>query len=171
MCQLTTEEEEEEDDENNLHPDFHEFLSHFYRLIKSVIDQPLTSMKQFLLCQHASILSTFEILDVYRRKCLEAIGRCLLIHFGHYSSIVHHALILVDLVYSGKSDVEQRYQLMTSVLNDLIQRCQSKEDEEFTFVQCVTLIRVFLEHEKFFDVNQKDFKTLTDSLVKRQMKN
>ncbi|CAF3435526.1 unnamed protein product, partial [Rotaria sp. Silwood2] len=64
LCQLIN---EEDDDNTNIHPDFHEFISYFYRLIKSSVNKKLSSIEEFIICQYASILSTFDMLDIYRR--------------------------------------------------------------------------------------------------------
>ena len=162
LCQLLN----EEDDQGSVHPDFHEFLSYFYRLIKSSLDQTLSATKIFLICQYASILSTFDMLDIYRRKCLEAMGRCMLVHFAHYESITEHALHLIHLVHPSAETTDERYQLITYTLNDLIQRCQQEQDEEITFKQCITLVRAFIEREKSLEPDQSNFQQLVHSLVR-----
>lgn len=161
LCQLVN----EEDDQGSVHPDFHEFLSYSYRLIKSSLDQSLSSTKIFIICQYALVLSTFDMLDIYRRKCLEAMGRCMLVHFAHYESITEHALNLIYLVHPSSDTIDERYQLITYTLNDLIQRCEQDHDEEVTFKKCITLVRVFIEHEKSLEVNQLNFQQLVHSLV------
>ncbi len=158
LCQLTN----EEDDDINIHPDFHELITYFYRLIKSSVNENLSSIKQFTICQYSSILSTFDMLDTYRRKCIEATGRCMLVHFGQYENIIEQAL---ELIHLSTDTIHERYQLITYTLNDIIQRCLNSQSEKVTFIQCMTIGKVFIEREKQLDVNQKDFKQLIDSLV------
>jgi hypothetical protein len=160
----------EEDDEMNIHPDFHEFISYFYRLIKSSLNESLSTTKEFLISQHASILSTFDMLDIYRRKCVEAMGRCLLVHFGQYEIIIKQALHLIHLVHPSTDTIIDRYQLITYTLNDIIQRCQNEQFEQLTFIQCMTIARVFIEQEKNLKLNNTDFKPLIDSLVRENRK-
>ncbi len=159
LCQLTNE-------EDTIHPDFHELISYFYRLIKSSVNENLSSIKQFTICQYASILSTFDILDIYRRKCLEATGRCMLVHFGQYEMIIEQAFQLIHL---SIDTIQERYQLITYTLNDIIQRCQNSQSEKMTFIQCMTIGKVFIEKEKQLEINQKDFKQLIDSLVREKL--
>ena len=161
LCQLTN----EEDDDTNIHPDFHEFISYFYRLIKSSVDQILSPTEKFTICQYASILSTFDMLDSYRRKCIEAISRCILAHFGQYEIIVERALRLIHLIYPLVDTINERFQLITFTLHDIIQRCHNEQDEKLTFVQCVIIAKAFIQQEEQFDFNNTDFKQLIDSLV------
>lgn len=161
LCQLINEEE----DDTKIHPDFHEFISYIYRFIKSSVNQVLSSTEEFIICQYLSILMTFDILDIYRRKCIEAISRCLLIHFGQYETIIEQAFQLVHRIHSSKDTSNQRYQLITSTLNELIQRCHHQHNEELTFIQCMTITKLFIQHEKDQEVNDTDLKSLLNSLV------
>ncbi|CAF2951936.1 unnamed protein product, partial [Rotaria sp. Silwood2] len=163
LCQLIN---EEDDDNTNIHPDFHEFISYFYRLIKSSVNKKLSSIEEFIICQYASILSTFDMLDIYRRKCIEAIGRCILVHFGQYETIIEQALQLVRRIHPSIDTINERYQLITYTLNDIIQRCQNEQFEELTFIQCMTIAKVFIEQEKELELNNTDLKQLLDSLIK-----
>ncbi|CAF3958597.1 unnamed protein product, partial [Rotaria sordida] len=162
LCQLMN----EEDDDTNIHPDFHEFISYFYRLIKLSVNKKLSSIEEFIICQYASILSTFDMLDIYRRKCIEAIGRCILVHFGQYETIIVQALQLVHRIHLSIDTINERYQLITYTLNDIIQRCQNEQFEELTFIQCMTIAKVFIEQEKELELNNTDLKKLLDSLIK-----
>ncbi|CAF4488881.1 unnamed protein product [Rotaria sp. Silwood2] len=65
LCQLIN--EEDNDDNANIHPDFHEFILYFYRLIKSSVNKKLSSIEEFIIYQYTLILSTFDMLDIYRR--------------------------------------------------------------------------------------------------------
>ncbi|UJR21826.1 hypothetical protein I4U23_024900 [Adineta vaga] len=170
LCQLTNEEEEEEeegdDHDTNIHPDFHEFITYLYRIIKTSINEPLSATKEFILCQHASILLTFDMLDMYRRKCLEAMGRCILVHYGQYETIIQQAYQLIHRVHPSPDTINERYQLITYTLNDVIQRCKNVQAEKMIFIQCMTIARVFIEQEKQLELNNTDFKSLIDSLIK-----
>ncbi len=157
----------EEDDDTNIHPDFHEFISYFYRIIKSSVNETLSSTKEFILCQHASILSTFDMLDIYRRKCIEAMGRCMLVHYGQYGTLVEQAHQLIRRVHPSIDTINERYQLITHTLNDIIQRCQNEQSEKLAFIQCMTITRVFIEQEKQLELNNTDFKQLINSLVRK----
>jgi len=157
----------EEDDDINIHPDFHELITYFYRLIKSSVNQTLSSTKEFIICQYASILSTYDMLDIYRRKCIEATGRCMLVHFGQYEKIIEQAFHLIHRVHSSIDTINERYQLITYILNDIIQRCQNEQFEKLTFIQCMTIAKVFLEQEKQLELNNTDFKQLINSLVRK----
>jgi hypothetical protein len=157
----------EEDDDINIHPDFHELITYFYRLIKSSVNQTLSSTKEFIICQYASILSTYDMLDIYRRKCIEATGRCMLVHFGQYEIIIEQAFHLIHRVHSSIDTINERYQLITYILNDIIQRCQNEQFEKLTFIQCMTIAKVFLEQEKQLELNNTDFKQLINSLVRK----
>jgi hypothetical protein len=161
----------EEDDDLIIHPDFHEFISYVYRLIKSSVTETLSSTKEFLICQHTSILSTFDMLDIYRRKCIEAMGRCLLVHFGQYKKIIEQAFYLIHRVHPTTDTINERYKLITYTLNDLIQRCQNQQLEQVTFIQCMTIAKVFIEQEKQLELNNTDLKILLDSLVREIEKN
>ncbi len=156
----------EEDDDITIHPDFHELITYFYRLIKSSVNEKLSSTKEFIICQYASILSTYDMLDIYRRKCIEATGRCILVHFGQYESIIEQAFHLIHRVHPSIDTLNQRYQLITYILNDIIQRCQNVQAEKLTFIQCMTIAKVFIEQEKQLELNQTDFKQLINSLVR-----
>jgi len=158
----------EEDDDINIHPDFHELITYFYRLIKSSVNQTLSSTKEFTICQYASILSTYDMLDIYRRKCIEATGRCLLVHYGQYETIIEQALHLIHRVHPSNDTKTERYQLITYTLNDLIQRCQNEQSEKLIFIQCMTIAKVFIEQEKQIELNHTDFKQLIDSLVRKK---
>jgi len=157
----------EEDDDTNIHPDFHEFISYLYRIIKSSVNETLSSTKEFILCQHASILSTFDMLDIYRRKCIEAMGRCMLVHYGQYETLVEQAHQLIRRVHPSIDTINERYQLITHTLNDIIQRCQNEQSEKLAFIQCMTVARVFIEQEKQLELNNTDFKQLIHSLVRK----
>ncbi|CAF0809532.1 unnamed protein product [Adineta ricciae] len=163
LCQLIS---EEDDDDTNIHPDFQEFITHYYRIIKSSINEKLSSTNEFILCQYASILSTFDMLDIYRRKCLEAMGRCILVHYGRYEAIIQQAYQLIRRVHPTPETTNERYQLITYTLNDVIQRCQSSHNEQMIFIQCMTIARIFIEQEKQFESSNTDFKQLIDSLIK-----
>jgi hypothetical protein len=156
---------EEDDDDINIHPDFHELITYFYRLIKSSVNENLSSIKQSTICQYASILSTFDMLDIYRRKCIEATGRCMLVHFGQYETIIEQAL---HLIHRSIDTIDERYQLITYTLNDIIQRCQNSQSEKLTFIQCMTIGKIFIEQEKQLEFNHKDFQQIIDSLVRKQ---
>ncbi|CAF1468489.1 unnamed protein product, partial [Rotaria sordida] len=108
LCQLMN----EEDDDTNIHPDFHEFISYFYRLIKLSVNKKLSSIEEFIICI-----------------------------------------------------INERYQLITYTLNDIIQRCQNEQFEELTFIQCMIIAKVFVEQEKQLELNNTDLKQLFDSLV------
>ncbi|CAF4120315.1 unnamed protein product [Rotaria sordida] len=161
LCQLMN----EEDDDTNIHPDFHEFISYFYRLIKLSVNKKLSSIEEFIICQYASILSTFDMLDIYRRKCVKAIGGCILVHFGQYETIIEQAFQLVHRIHPSIGIINERYQLITYTLNDIIQRCQNEQFEELTFIQCMIIAKVFVEQEKQLELNNTDLKQLFDSLV------
>ena len=163
LCQLIS---EEDDDDTSVHPDFQEFITHYYRIIKSSINEKLSSTNEFILCQYASILSTFDMLDIYRRKCLEAMGRCILVHYGRYEAIIQQAYQLICRVHPTPETANERYQLITYTLNDIIQRCQSSHNEQMIFIQCMTIARIFIEQEKQFESSNTDFKQLIDSLVR-----
>ncbi|CAM4816368.1 unnamed protein product [Rotaria magnacalcarata] len=165
LCQLING-EDDDDNNTNIHPDFHEFIAYFYRLVKSSVNKTLSSTDEFVICQHASILSTFDMLDIYRRKCVEAISRCMLVHFGQYETIIEQALELVHRIHPSKDTADQRYQLITYTLNDIIQRCKTEHNEELTFMQCMTMSKLFIEHEKEPDLNNTDLKQLLDSLIR-----
>lgn len=161
LCQLQNEEDDVE-----IHPDFHEFIAYFYRLIKSSVNERLSSIKQFTICQYASILSTFDMLDAYRRKCLEATGRCMLVHFGQYENIIEQAYQFIRRIHSSNEGIDERYRLITYTLNDIIQRCQNDQTEKLAFIQCVTIVKVFVEQEKQLSLDDhRDLKQLIDSLV------
>jgi hypothetical protein len=162
LCELMN----EEDDDLNIHPDFHEFITYVYRLIKLSVNEKLTPTKEFLICQNISILSTFDMLDIYRRKCIEAMGRCLLVHFGQYESIVKQAFHLIHRVHPSIDSINERYKLITYTLNDIIQRCQNQQLEQITFIQCMTIAKVFIEQEKQLELNNTDLKQLLNSLVR-----
>jgi hypothetical protein len=102
------------------------------------------------------------MIDIYRRKCIEATGRCILVHYGQYEKIIEQSFYLI---YSSINTINERYQLIIYTLNDIIQRCQNEEFEKITFIQCMTIIKVFIEQEKQIELNNKDFKQLIDSLV------
>ena len=164
LCQLQNE-EDEDDDDVKIHPDFHELIAYFYRLIKSSVHERLSSIKQFTICQYASILSTFDMLDAYRRKCLEATGRCMLVHFGQYENIIEQAYQFIRRIHPSIDVSDERYRLITYILNDIIQRCQNEQTEKLAFLQCVTIVKVFVEQEKQLLVDHRDLKQLIDSLV------
>ncbi|CAF1581447.1 unnamed protein product, partial [Adineta steineri] len=82
LCELIN----DEDDDTNIHPDFHEFISCLYRIIKSSVNEKLSVTKEFIICQYVSILSTIDMFDIYRRKCDETMSRCILIHDGQYET-------------------------------------------------------------------------------------
>ncbi len=58
--------------------------------------------------------------------------------------------------------------LITYTSNDIIQRCQNSQSEKLTFIQCMTIGKIFIEHEKQSDFNHKDFQQIIDSLVRKQ---
>ncbi|CAF4145273.1 unnamed protein product [Rotaria sordida] len=122
LCQLMN----EEDDDTNIHLDFHEFISYFYRSIKLSVNKNLSSIEEFIICQYASILSTFDMLDIYRRKCIEAIGRCILVHFGQYEIIIERAFQLIHRIHPSIDTINERYQLITYTLNDIYYSTLSK---------------------------------------------
>ncbi|CAF1102699.1 unnamed protein product [Rotaria sordida] len=66
----------------------------------------------------------------------------------------------------SKDTINERYQLITYTLNDIIQRCQNEQFEELTFIQCMTIAKVFIEQEKELELNNTDLKKLLDSLIK-----
>ncbi|CAF1361882.1 unnamed protein product [Adineta steineri] len=162
LCELIN----EEDDDTNIHPDFHEFISYLYRIIKSSVNEKLSITKEFIICQYVSILSTFDMLDIYRRKCVEAMSRCILVHYGQYEPIIKQAHQLIHHIYPSNDTINERYQLIIYTLNDIIQRCQNVQLEKLIFIQCMTIARVFIEQEKHFDLNYANFKQLIDSLIK-----
>ncbi|CAF4766634.1 unnamed protein product [Rotaria sp. Silwood1] len=162
LCQLMN----EEDDDTNIHLDFHEFISYFYRSIKLSVNKNLSSIEEFIICEYASILSTFDMLDIYRRKCIKAIGRCILVHFGQYEIIIERAFQLIHRIHPSIDTINERYQLITYTLNDIIQRCQNEQFEELTLIQCMTIEKVFIEQEKELELNNTDLKQLVDSLDK-----
>lgn len=111
------------------------------------------------------------MLDTYRRKCIEATGRCLLIHYGQYETIIEQAFHLIHRVHPTIDTINERYQLITYTLNELIQRCQDKQSEKLIFIQCMIIIKVFVEQEKQIQLNDTNFKQLIDSLVSDDREN
>lgn len=109
------------------------------------------------------------MLDIYRRKCIEATGRCLLVHYGRYEKIIEQAFHLIHLVHPTNDTIHERYQLVTYTLNELIQRCQNEQSEKFIFIQCMIITKVFIEQEKQVQLNHNDFKQLIDSLVSQRI--
>ncbi|CAF3772992.1 unnamed protein product, partial [Rotaria sp. Silwood1] len=69
-------------------------------------------------------------------------------------------------IYPSIDTIHERYHLITYTLNDIIQRCQNEQFEELTFIQCMTIAKIFIEQEKELKLNNTDLKQLLDSLIK-----
>jgi len=108
------------------------------------------------------------MLDTYRRKCLEATGRCILVHYGQYENIIEQAFHLINRIHSSSDTINERYQLVTYTLNHIIQHCQTNQSEKIAFLQCMKITKVFIETEKHIDLNRRDFKQLIDCLVRKK---
>ncbi|CAF4114699.1 unnamed protein product, partial [Rotaria sp. Silwood1] len=73
---------------------------------------------------------------------------------------------LIHRIHPSIDTINERYQLITYTLNDIIQRCQNEQFEELTLIQCMTIEKVFIEQEKELELNNTDLKQLVDSLIK-----
>ncbi|CAF3865180.1 unnamed protein product, partial [Rotaria sp. Silwood1] len=83
-----------------------------------------------------------------------------------YEIIIERAFQLIHRIHPSIDTINERYQLITYTLNDIIQRCQNEQFEELTLIQCMTIEKVFIEQEKELELNNTDLKQLVDSLDK-----
>ncbi|CAF3967322.1 unnamed protein product, partial [Rotaria sp. Silwood1] len=104
----------------------------------------------------------FDMLDIYHRKCIKAIGRCILVHFGQYEIIIERAFQLIHRIHPSIDTINERYQLITYTLNDIIQRCQNEQFEELTFIQCMTIAKDKIEN---ISLNCQSISTFIDVLL------
>ena len=90
----------------------------------------------------------------------------MLVHFGQYESLIDQALQFIQRIHPSSDTINERYQLITYTLNDIIQRCDNEQSEKLAFIQCMTIVKVFVEQEKQLQVEQRELKELIDSLVR-----